>query len=87
MPIKTPVTKQEEFVAYSVGICAASVCTSLSIEEATERLNREKPTGIESQWTKSEDEYFNGVDKEGQKAKNGCDCPDYPGNKHYLFNC
>lgn len=76
--------KQEtwpEFVAYSVGIVSASVCTRLSIEEATERLNQEHPTGIKSQWGLSESKSFSG----GEPV--GCQCPDHPDNKHYLFNC
>ncbi|MCU1492208.1 MAG: hypothetical protein JWM85_3613 [Acidimicrobiaceae bacterium] len=70
-----------EFEAYSVGLVCASVCTSLSLEEATERLNKECPTGIRSQWQPAEDKTFSG----GQP--NPCDCKDHPGNKHYLFNC
>jgi len=71
-----------DFVAYSVGAVAASVCTSLSVEDATVRLNEQHPTGISSKWSLSEDKYF--ADK---IHENGCQCPDYPENKHYLFTC
>ncbi len=70
-----------EFEAYSVGIVSASVCTSLTVKEATELLNDEHPTGISSKWSLSKDKTF----RTGQT--NGCNCPDYAGNKHYLFNC
>lgn len=69
------------FEPYAVGLCHASVCTSLSVEEATRLLNRNNPTGIESQWKLSDDKNF----KSGEA--NGFDCPDHPGNKHYLFVC
>ncbi len=69
------------FTAYTVGLCCASVCTSLSVEEAAVKLNQQHPTGIESQWKPSEQPTFRGG------VKNGCDCPDYPGNKHYLMEC
>jgi hypothetical protein len=70
-----------DFEVYSVGIVCASLCTSLPIDQATERLNAEIPTGLSSKWTLSEDKTF----ASGQL--NGCDCPDHSGNKHYLFNC
>lgn len=75
--------KPAEFMPYSVGLVAASVCTSLSLKEATRRLNMLHPTGIDSQWRKSKDKTF----KDGITA-NGASCPDYPKtHKHYLFNC
>lgn len=70
-----------EFETYSVGIVSASVCTSLSVDEAAKRLNVEQPTGISSKWSLSTDKTFSGGEP------NGCDCPDHRGNKHYLFNC
>lgn len=71
-----------EFEAYGMGIVHASVCTSLSVEEATKRLNEQYPTGIQSQWELSKNEHFS-----CGEHKNGCDCPDHPDNKHYLFSC
>jgi hypothetical protein len=70
-----------EFEAYSVGICAASVCTSLTPEQAAERLNETNPTGIASRWEPSKSLRFH------TGEKNGCDCPDYKGNHHYLMQC
>lgn len=70
-----------EFQAYSVGLISASVCTSLPIDQATQRLNTAYPTGISSKWQPSEDTHF----KCGTPI--GCQCPDYKDNKHFLFNC
>ena len=67
------------FVAYSVGICYASVCTDLSDEKATERLNTEHPTGV-GPWMVSEDKTFRGGEP------NPCPCPDGQGRRHILFN-
>lgn len=72
---------ENEFEAYSVGICSASVCTSLTTDEAAKRLNLEHPTGVKSKWELSKDPTF------ACGTPNGCDCPDHKGNKHYLFNC
>ena len=71
-----------EFEAYGIGLCSASVCTSLSVDEAVVKMNEENPTGISSNWSLSADTHFH-----GGTYTNGCDCPDYPGNKHYLLNC
>ena len=37
----------KEFEIYSNGICFCSVCSSLSLEETTSRVNKENPTGLE----------------------------------------
>lgn len=69
------------FEAYGVGLVCASVCTDLPLDEATQRLNAEHPTGIRSQWEPSTDETFaNGVPQP-------CPCESVPGRTHYLFNC
>jgi hypothetical protein len=86
--VKEKVTEVEmaitpDFFAYSVGLCCASVCTSLPIAEATRRLNAECPTGISSKWSLSKDKTF----RDG-KNKNGCPCEDHPKtHKHFLFVC
>jgi hypothetical protein len=79
--------KDYDFVAYSVGFFYASVCTSLPVEKAEERLNQEYPTGIKTDWHLSKDEYF--APEEGKDKKpNGCPCEDHPEtHKHYLFCC
>ena len=75
-------TTTQAFQVYSYGPICASVCTSLSLAEATRRLNQERPTGIESQWRKSKDKTF----RTGQP--NPCPCENNPStHKHYLFNC
>jgi hypothetical protein len=71
----------KEFEAYSVGICCASVCSSLSADETEQRLNDEYPTGLNHGWHLSEDKMF----KTGQPMP--CPCENNPANKHYLFNC
>lgn len=74
-------TTPEDFNAYAVGICCASVCTSLSVEEATEKLNSEYPTGIQSKWQFANEPFSTG-------APNPSPCHDYPEtHKHYLFMC
>jgi hypothetical protein len=71
----------DDFRAYAVGICAASVCTSLDDDEATRRMNLEHPTGIGSPWRISEDKQF----RTGEPMP--CPCPDAPTHRHVLFNC
>lgn len=57
------------------------VCSSLSLEETTARLNEERPTGIPPQWELSDGTFFDGTE-------NPCACDDYPEtHTHYLFIC
>lgn len=71
----------EDFVIYSGGICFCSVCSRLSLEETTKRVNNENPTGISSNWQLSERNFDSG-------ETNPCACNDYPEtHKHYLFEC
>ena len=72
-----------EFTAYSVGICAASVCTSLTDpKEIAARMNALHPTGISSDWTISEDKKFLSGDPMP------CACSDHPAtHKHWLLVC
>src|SRR5947209_5782008 len=37
---------QDHFTVYAIGLVCASVCTNLSDEEATRRLNWQHPTGV-----------------------------------------
>ena len=70
----------DHFEAYSVGIICASVCTNMSVEMATARLNLEEPTGGHP-WFLSEDKKFlQGGPMPGVCERN-------PAHKHYLFNC
>lgn len=73
--------KLPDFDAYSVGLIYASVCTSLSLEEATRRLNAEQPTGVQSQWKLATEDFASG-------EKNGCTCDQAPEtHRHLLFTC
>lgn len=72
----------KDFEAYSIGFVAASICTSLPIEEAMKRMNEENPAGTQHGWMLSEDKTFRG----GQP--NPCPCDQNPEtHKHYLLNC
>lgn len=71
---------KEHFEVYAIGLVCASVCTNLSIREATKRLNIQHPTGISSQWRKSTDNFSDG-------SLNPHFCEQNGGYKHYLFNC
>lgn len=72
---------QPNFVAYSVGICYASVCTELSLKEATARLNCEQPTGLDHGWHIADEPF-------GSGESNPCPCNTHPEtHKHYLFAC
>ena len=74
-------SKRKEFDVYCVGVVYTSVCTSLSVEAATARLNADHPTGIESAW-KLADEPFN----DGTANPHVCeDAPET--HKHMLFVC
>jgi hypothetical protein len=71
-----------DFRAYAVGLASASVCTSLSDEDATAQLNTHEPTGIDSQWQISADPTFKNGDP------NPRPCHDWPDtHRHILFNC
>jgi hypothetical protein len=64
-----------DFEILHVGICDAVICTRLSIDEATKRLNAHHPTGIHSHWSFDE------------KKSNKCPCPDGQGKTHYHLFC
>lgn len=70
------------FWAYSLGLCSASVCTSLPDDQATDRLNAEHPTGIDSRWSIADGPTF----ANGQPNPRPCDSwPDT--HRHILFHC
>ena len=69
-------------IAISTGLCYATVCTSLPLEEVAAAVNRAAPTGISSPWGLSSDETF------ADGEPNPCVCPDHPEtHKHYLLEC
>ena len=71
-----------DFEVYSIGIVHASVCTSLSDEEATKRINAEHPTGTSSMWAVSKSATF----RDGNP--NPCPCERNPKtHRHILFEC
>jgi hypothetical protein len=71
-----------EFTPYAVGLCRASVCTSLPKEEVAARMNMVCPTGIDTQWTLAPNSTF------GTGEPNPCPCSDSPDtHKHYLLHC
>lgn len=70
-----------EFEVYARGLCYVSVCTSLTVEEATARVNLEEPTGIASPWVMSTAPTFSG----GEPMP--LPCSRHPGNWHLLFVC
>lgn len=69
-----------DVVAYSVGLCFASVCTALSAAETTAYMHEHHPTGISSQWDISDEPFRTG-------EPNPCPCEDDKSRKHYLFVC
>lgn len=72
----------KDFIAYAVGPCYASICTSLPIDEAVRTMNSFNPTGIKSPWALSKDAHF----KTGHT--NPCPCEDTPEtHQHYLLEC
>jgi len=71
----------KEFDVYSIGVCYASVCTTLSDDVATERLNAEYPTGIRTDWRISPDAFADG-------SANPHPCEKWPTtHRHILFQC
>ena len=71
-----------DFMAYAVGLCSASVCSNLTDEETTARLNADHPTGIDSRWSRSTDTTF----VNGEPNPRPCDdMPDT--HRHILFEC
>lgn len=72
----------EAFCIYADGLVHASVCTSLTDEQAIDRINEEFPTGIPNQWEISPDEKF------ASGERNGCPCETLPDtHRHLLFVC
>lgn len=74
-------TPPPTFRAYRIGLCTASVCTSLPASAVADRMSQENPSGIDSRWELSTDATFSGGES------NPCQCPDSPEHKHYLLEC
>jgi hypothetical protein len=72
--------KVGEFTIYSEGFCFCSVCTSLTLEEAEERVNAQL-LSVPTRWT-----LHDGPFKGGES--NPCPCNKKPEtHKHMLFSC
>ena len=59
------------FTVYAVGVCHASVCTSLGDADAEYETNAAHPTFIASRWVISGEDFPDGT-------KNGTPCHDAP---------
>ena len=79
--MKKKKANQEQFIPH-FSLLFATCCTSLSIEEATERMNNTSPTGIKSCWAlASKSELPEGLDS------NPWPCNDNPEWQHMYFIC
>ncbi len=70
----------DEFVIYAWGLSYASVCTSVSDDDAADRLNVELPSGVKP-WKVAADPTF------ATGETNPCPCPDSQEHRHLLFTC
>jgi len=73
---------QEHFIPH-FDLLFATCCTSLSVEEATERMNNTSPTGIKSRWQLASKNEL----PEGFEEDNPWPCNDNPEWKHMYFIC
>ena len=76
------VLNDDELYFIGAGIVATSVCVPAAweaqqIEAAT---NCKSPTGIDSRWSIADDDFATG-------QKNGCDCNQVAGRRHWLLVC
>jgi hypothetical protein len=71
----------DDFRILKKTVLAVQVCSSLSLEETTKRLNAELPTGIDSQWAIGDGDSCKGADNPVACAE----CPTT--HKHYVFVC
>lgn len=70
-------TKEKEtFFNANVSLLFAGVCTNLSPEDATAKLNSESPAGTRNGWALAEDHPLQ-----------ASQCPDRADCKHYIFEC
>lgn len=75
-----PDVLEDEFIVYSEGICFASVCTTMTTEDAEKEINKRRPTGIHSGWKLSKEAFASG-------HANPCQCDTDSTRRHMLFNC
>jgi hypothetical protein len=67
---------------YASGLCYSSVCADreMPLSEITEILNSENPTGINTRWELSDEDFRCG-------ESNPCRCTEDDSRVHYLFSC
>lgn len=71
-----------DFTPYAMGLAYASVCTSLTDAEATQRLNAQHPTGVGPWQVSAKGHFADGV------SPNPCPCDRHPDtHRHILFEC
>ena len=71
-----------EYAPYAVGLCKASVCSTLTLKETGRRLNSDYPTGIASNWIPASSP------TSSDWKPNPRPCDHHPEtHKHYLFEC
>lgn len=74
-------SKPQDFSVYACGLYYTRVCTSLSDEEATRRLNEAFPTGLDHGWEIADEDFIDG-------SPNGKKCELYTNtHRHILFRC
>lgn len=73
--------EDERLVVYTEGLCFASVCSDLAVEEVAQRM-KTRISGTTHGWGFSKNETF----KDGEP--NPCPCNRKPNtHKHFLFEC
>ena len=78
--LERAITQEESFDFQVVeGLCYATVCTSLSQDEAVARMKR-RPSGTTGGWCLSDEAFADG-------HPNPCACDRLPDHTHYLFVC
>lgn len=71
----------DDLTVYSMGLCYASVCTTLPDAEATSRMNLEHMPGTSHGWQIADEPFRNG-------DPNGRPCDQRPAShRHLLFEC
>jgi hypothetical protein len=70
-----------DFKVYRMGLYTCSVCTSLTDDAATQKLNRERPSGCSSPWQLSSAEQLAGG------KPNGGRCPHDKKRRHIAYEC
>jgi len=71
-------TAPPDFIVYASGLCYASVCTTLTGEQAAAQMF---PAGTRRGWHLSDEDFANGT-------PNGSPCERYPDtHRHFLLDC